>query len=47
MNLVRFAHNWNTGMMARPPRPETGTGSGGASCLEYNAVVEILWEPKS
>ncbi len=27
--------------MARPPRPETGTGSGGATCLERVAAAAI------
>jgi len=29
------------GMMARPPRPETGTGSGGATWLESAVIAAI------
>ena len=32
------------GVLARPPRPETGTGSGGANYLEYTAIAVILWK---
>ena len=30
------------GVLACPPRPETGTGSGGATGLEYAVVVVIF-----
>jgi len=32
---------WNYGVMARPPRPETGTGSGGASYLQEESAIII------
>ena len=38
--------NWKKGysqtIVARPPRPETGTGSGGATCLEYTAILVVF-----
>jgi len=32
------------GILARPPRPETGTGSGGATRMEYDIITVISHE---
>ena len=37
MSRFRSFGSWSFDI-ARPPRPETGTGSGGANCQEYYLV---------
>ena len=34
-------------LTACPPRPETGTGSGGATCPEYDILFETIRKLKS
>ncbi|MBW1888125.1 MAG: hypothetical protein JRI52_07225 [Deltaproteobacteria bacterium] len=36
---VSIQYPWDKTLTARPPRPEPGTGSGGATCQEEDAVA--------